>query len=98
MRYRSRKFYRTYKTYRTHPGLTIEPAASTSGKKSARWFVNAGEVAEAHRFAQPRQSHGADRAVAVFSDDDVGLAGAVFGVVGRRTMQEQDHVGVLLDR
>ena len=59
--------------------------------------VDGGFVAEAELFAHPDEADGADGAGAVLGDDEVGFAGAVAGVVGVRTVQEHDDVGVLLD-
>src|SRR5438270_8318655 len=55
------------------------------------------EVLEAGQRVEERQPDDADGAVAVLGDDDLGRAGRVIRVVERGAMQEQHHVGVLLD-
>src|SRR5665213_642911 len=57
-----------------------------------------GEVFEAREFAEERQAHGADRPVALLADDDFGDALVLrVGVVNLVTIDEQDHVCILLN-
>ena len=58
-----------------------------------------GEILEARVLAEEGESHHADRAVALLADDDLGDALVLrLRVVDLVAIDEQDHVGVLLDR
>lgn len=54
-------------------------------------------VFESHEFLAPGESDDACGSAAVFGDDDFGFAGSIFGVIGIRSVQEHNHVGVLFD-
>src|SRR5471030_1231897 len=56
-------------------------------------------VAELGVLAYPGQAHGADRAVTLLADDDLGRAfvGRV-GIINFIAVEEDDDVGILLDR
>ena len=56
------------------------------------------QIFEARVFAEEGQAHGADRAVTLLANDDFGNAFfRCFRVVNFIAVDEQNHVGVLLD-
>ncbi len=84
-----------------HEGARVRKSLvrkSVAAEVAAGRFGDGAEALEPHEFLPPGERDDPGRAAAVLGDDQFGLAGPIAGIVGVGPMQEEDQVGVLLDR